>query len=111
MISTAVVTTDRPARYLTQLARHAAAMSGGHGSHPALPMQVEQSADRVVFRFVQRGLCVLEADETTLTIRVEAAEEAALRRIQDIVAADLGRFGRREQLSLTWRADPAGPVP
>lgn len=106
MISTAVVETERPARYLTQLCRHAAAMSGGHGPHAAIDVHVEQSDDRAVLQFVHWGHCVLEADERTLTVRVEAADELGLRRIQEIVAADLARFGRRDQLTLTWQGEP-----
>jgi hypothetical protein len=127
MISSATIETDRPARYLTQLCRHAAAMSGGphapmsdgshaanaggHGPHAAAQVQVEQSDNRAVLRFVHWGQCVIEAGRTTLTLRVEAVDEPALRRIQDIVAADLTRFGRRDQLALTWRAGSADPFP
>ncbi len=106
MISTAIVETERPVRYLAQLARHATAMSGGHGPHAALEVGVEQSDERAVLRFVHLGQCVIEAGERTLSLRVEAAEESALRRIQDIVAADLTRFGRRDHVTVTWENAP-----
>jgi hypothetical protein len=106
MISTAVVETERPERYLTQLCRHAQAMSGGHGPHAAMDVQIEQSDNRAVLRFVHWGHCVLEAGERALTVRVEAADVEGLRRIQEIVAADLARFGRREALALTWQGEP-----
>jgi hypothetical protein len=49
------------------------------------------------------GRCVLDADPTTLTVRVEADGEENLRGVQDLIAADLERFGRREQLTVAWR--------
>jgi hypothetical protein len=50
------------------------------------------------------GRCVLDADATTLSVRVEAADEENLRRVQDLIAADLERFGKRDQLTVTWRS-------
>ena len=49
-------------------------------------------------------MSVLDADATTLGVRVEAADEENLRKVQDLVAADLERFGRRDQVTVTWRS-------
>ncbi len=38
-----------------------------------------------------------------LTIRAEAADEESLRRIQGLLTARLQKFGRREQLTVSWR--------
>ncbi|MFL6124890.1 DUF2218 domain-containing protein [Actinophytocola sp.] len=49
------------------------------------------------------GRCVLDAGPTTLTVRVEAADEENLHRVQAIIAADLERFGRPEGVTVVWR--------
>ncbi|MFI7679451.1 DUF2218 domain-containing protein [Actinophytocola sp. NPDC049390] len=59
------------------------------------------------------GRCVLEADQDGLTVRIEAGTEEHLRGVQDIITADLERFGHRENLTVTWsppavHADEAG---
>jgi SAM-dependent methyltransferase len=102
----AVLRTDRPTRYLTQLFRHAAAMSGGHGhraeAHADVRVRAELSGTRGVLTFEPWGRCVAEATATTLLLRAEAGDEEGLRRIQEVVAADLVRFGHREGLKVTW---------
>jgi hypothetical protein len=62
------------------------------------------------------GLCTLRADLGVLTLRVEAADEEGLRRLQDRVAELLERFGRRDHLTVTWiplhgAADPRPSQP
>jgi hypothetical protein len=48
-----------------------------------------------------------------LNLRAQAAGEETLQRIQDIVTADLGRFGKRDHLAVTWqrsaRTTPRSP--
>jgi len=36
-------------------------------------------------------------------LRVEAADEDNLRRLQDLIASRLERFGRRDRLTVTWQ--------
>lgn len=114
------ITTDRASRYLTQLCRHATAMasSKGHrfrphagGDTPAreLHLTAESSATTGVIEFAPWGRCTLQAETTALLVRVEATDEEKLRRIQDIVTNDLQRFGRRENLTVTWHR-PATPA-
>ena len=50
----------------------------------------------------RRDTC-LDADPTRLTVRVEADNEENLRRVQDIVTADLERFGRRDGVTVVWQ--------
>jgi hypothetical protein len=106
------IATDRAARYLEQLCRHAAAMDrlGGHPrgphaggeEHPDVTVDARWSGTRGVIAFAPYGSCTLEAGESELVVRVEAADEDALARIRRIVAADLDRFGRRDGLAVSW---------
>lgn len=106
------IATDRAARYLAQLCRHAAAVTRS-GAHPGGPhaggedradatVDAQWSDTRGVIAFAPYGSCTLEAGESELLVRVEAADEAALARIRRIVAADLDRFGRRDGLAVSW---------
>ena len=49
------------------------------------------------------GLCVLDAGAEALTLRVEAADEALLSRIEEVVARHLERFMFRESPQIAWR--------
>jgi hypothetical protein len=44
----------------------------------------------------------MQASPDRLTLQVEAADEEHLQRVQEIIAADIERFGRRDQLKVTW---------
>jgi hypothetical protein len=116
----AQIETGRPSRYLVQLCQHAAAMGSAphghrahHGDGPPTRVQAEWSGTLGVIRFDPWGQCTVEATATTLTLRIEAAGENELRQIRDLITSDLTRFGRRDQLSVTWQhgeapgADPA----
>jgi hypothetical protein len=43
------------------------------------------------------GRCTMQA------VRVEAANEEGLQRVQGLIARDLERFGRREHLQMNWQ--------
>ena len=111
--SEARIATDRPQRYLAQLCKHAAGMaSGGHGArmhladHQAVAdvdVDAEWSDTRGVVTFSPWGSCTLTADETILTLRIQARDAEALRRIEGILTRDLDRFGRRDGLEVSWR--------
>ena len=49
----------------------------------------------------------MRASPGLLAVRAEAADEQSLRRIQDLLTARLQKFGRREQLTVTWRRPEA----
>jgi hypothetical protein len=112
----ATVATDRPSRYLIQLARHASQMgrSTGHrprahgaGDTPPEVRHAEWSDTDGIIEFGW-GRCTLKAAQNMLTLRAEAEDEDGLRRIQDGIAARLERIGRRDQLKVTWQqAAPA----
>ena len=67
-----------------------------------MPTDVEWSETQGTIRFGE-GTITLQASPGTLILRAEAAGEENLRRIQDIVTADLGRFGKRDHLAVTWQ--------
>jgi hypothetical protein len=105
--------TDRPSRYLNQLCQHANDMVGQRGhtrparqrgtaGHGAEMRDTEWTDSHGIIR-MSWGECTLRATPGTLTLRAEAADEENLRRIQDLVASRLERFGRRDQLTVTWQ--------
>jgi hypothetical protein len=112
-VAEAHLVTPRAGRFLVQLCRHAEAMSGkaGHlhgGDGRARPdvLAVECAENEGKIRFGW-GACTLRSTSDTLTVRVEAGEVAQLARIQDILTADLERFGRRDGLKVTWQGSSA----
>jgi hypothetical protein len=110
-IAEASVPTDRSSRYLVQLCRHADQMRRmRHGGGPRVD-HVEYSETVGVIRFTD-GVVTLQASTDTLTLRIEAADEDGVRRLQDGIANRLRTIGRRDGLTLFWHqaegaADPA----
>ncbi len=111
------VETTRASRYLVQFCKHADAMSGhrGHGMHLGealarrdVRVHADWSDTRGVVTFSPWGQCTITAAEASLTFRVEANDEENLQQIQDIITRDLGRFARRDGLTVTWQ--PAAPA-
>lgn len=111
------INTDRASRYLGQLCQHASRIKnmGGLPGHrrlahvpgdaqprPEVPTHVEWSDTQGTIGFGE-GTITLQAGPGTLILRAEAVGEENLRRIQDIVTADLGRFGKRDHLAVTWQ--------
>ena len=107
----AQVETERPGRYLVQLCRHASQM-GQHlrqrprthdgGDAPPEVQHVEWSDTYGIVR-LSWGQWTMQTTPDTLTLRAEANDEENLRRIQDLVAARLEIFGRREHLKVNWQ--------
>ena len=107
----AQVETERPGRYLVQLCRHASQM-GQHlrqrprthdgGDAPPEVQHVEWSDTYGIVR-LSWGQWTMQTTPDTLTLRAEATDEENLRRIQDLVAARLEIFGRREHLKVNWQ--------
>lgn len=88
------VSTAKPRRYLGQLCKHF------EHKLPATYAEHYESG-RIEFSV---GVCELEADDAqgVLTMRLHAAHEADLARLEDVVARHLVRFAFRETLDLTW---------
>jgi uncharacterized protein len=88
--SEARVPTAMPGRYLAQLCKHF-----GH----KLPVTLDGDRGRIEF---SGGVCALEARDETLVMRVTAGDEAALARLEDVVARHLLRFAFRETPEIRW---------
>lgn len=110
-IAEAHVRTERSSRYLTQLCKHASQM-GGHTRHgprlhangeaPPRIQHAEWSDTRGTID-VGWGRCTLQAGPDTLTLRVEAADQDSLQRIQQLITGRLQKIGRRDALQVTWQ--------
>ncbi|HYS35550.1 MAG TPA: DUF2218 domain-containing protein [Pseudonocardiaceae bacterium] len=107
------VDTERPSRYLVQFCKHAAAMgaAGGHGPRVHLRgmltrrdvrVRAEWSDTQGTVTFDPWGTCTMHADTNTLALRIDAPDEENLQRIQDVIAKDFDRFGRRDRLTVHW---------
>lgn len=116
LVSEAHLPTDRAGRYLVQLCRHAQQLHRlrhrpqAHNPGLALPHQqvqvnqvdVELSGSDGAIR-LPWGQCTMHASTDTLLLRVEAETEENLQRVQDIVARNIERFGRRDKLKVAWQ--------
>jgi len=103
------IATDRPSRYLVQLCQHAGHMRGprahrpaGHRGGDGDVRHAEWSDSYGIIR-TSWGECTLRPASGALMLRVEAADEDNLRRLQDLIASRLERFGRRDRLTVTWQ--------
>jgi hypothetical protein len=118
------IKTERPSRYLAQLCRHVSNIyntgrdmrhrrrshAGGEGpGRPGLPVHVEWSETRGTVTF-GGGTITMQASPGVLTVRAEAADRDILRQIQDLITGLLGRFGRRDQLTVHWQRPGAHTV-
>ncbi|KQY93298.1 hypothetical protein ASD21_11065 [Caulobacter sp. Root1455] len=100
MQSHARLTTDKAARYMTQLAKH-----WGH--------RFEVSYDDISALIpLPLGTCSMMADLEGLDVTIEAADLEGLARLEDVVADHLLRFAFREPVKcLAWtRAWEAGRI-
>lgn len=98
LIAEARVATERSSRYLVQLCRHIDLVAQ---RHPQMQAHVEWSDDRGVISF-GGARCSLAADQSALTLRAEAPDEASLHQLEQRVADRLEQIGRRDQLTVTW---------
>jgi hypothetical protein len=98
LIAEARVATERSSRYLVQLCQHVDKVGK---AHPQMRARAEWSDDRGVVSF-DWGRCTMRALPGVLTLRAEAPDEDALRRVEYPIAARLERIGRREHLTVTW---------
>jgi hypothetical protein len=90
--SEARVSTERPDRYGSQLVKH-------------FSNKIEASwadgAGNITFGM---GTASLHAGEGILRMRVNAADEEALTRMQEVVGSHLVRFGQRDELVVEWQS-------
>jgi 3-oxoadipate enol-lactonase/4-carboxymuconolactone decarboxylase len=94
LTSRADVATSAAERYAKQLASHLGRKAR------VVP---EAAGDRI---HIGTGSCLLVPGAATLELRAEAPDEAALDRVEDVVARHLVRFGRRNELVVAWERPP-----
>jgi uncharacterized protein len=88
--STAAVATDKPVAYMRQLCKHF-----GH----KVDASFGEDSGYIQFEF---GRCELHASNGTLTLAVSAPDQESHERMERVVGSHLERFGRRDELSVTW---------
>jgi len=89
--SRADVTTDKPVAYMRQLCKHF-----GH----KVDASFGDDSGHIQFEF---GRCDLQANGGTLTLDVSAADAESHERMERVIGSHLERFGRRDNLSVTWQ--------
>ena len=120
LIVEARIETEQSSRYLVRLCTHASSMGRAQGHGPRVHLSEALSRGEVDVRaqwsdthgtvtFSPWGRCEIAATPTALLLRVEAADEDYLRRIQDIVTRDLDRFSGSEQVAIDWRRTAVAP--
>ena len=120
LVVEARIGTEQASRYVVRLCTHAASMgrTRGHGirvhsnealSRGEVEVQAQWSDTDGTITFSPWGRCELEATSTALVLRIEAADQEDLRRIQDILTRDLDRFTGSEKLAVDWRLTDATP--
>jgi uncharacterized protein len=93
------VPTASASRYLQQLCKH--------WSHK---LPVEFTAEKGHVAFSADRAASFEVEPGVLVLRVEASDEAALRRTEGVVINHLRRFAFREDLGeIVWQPIPSNP--
>jgi hypothetical protein len=121
----AEVPTDRASRYLVQLCKHFSNKGRHLGHRPRLhgpgdaPPVTEAEAARMQVEWTDRdgyvdfgfGLVTLQAIPTALILRAQAPDQMGLQRVVDVVDAHLGRYSRRDPLTVRWQREQSPEVP
>ena len=92
--SQAHIESERASIYLQQLCKHFA---------HRLPVEFTPERGQIVFSV---GTCRLEAESGVLTLHAEAADDAQLAQLQDVVVRHLVRFAFRDPPIIEWIARP-----
>ena len=88
--SSADVATDKPVAYMRQLCKHF-----GH----KVDASFGENSGYIQFEF---GRCELHASDGTLRLEVTAPDAESHERMERVIGSHLERFGRRDELSVTW---------
>jgi catechol 2,3-dioxygenase len=88
--SRAVVATTKPSPYLLQLAKH---------FRHKLDVRFDEHSAVIPFAF---GTAEVAAEADALIIAAHAHTPADLARVQQVVGSHLERFGRRDELAVSW---------
>ena len=93
--SQAVIATASASTYLQQLCKH--------WSHK---FAVEFTPDHGVIPFDETRRCIVDASAEELALRIEAADDATVERMQGVLIDHLKRFAFREELGdVKWERD------
>jgi hypothetical protein len=90
LTSRAAVATEKPVPYMRQLCKHF-----GHKVDAAF----DDDSGYINF---EAGRCDLRAGDGELHLTVTADSEENRERLRNVVGSHLERFGRRDELSVTW---------
>ncbi|HET6865709.1 MAG TPA: DUF2218 domain-containing protein [Solirubrobacteraceae bacterium] len=88
--SHAEVATDKPVAYMRQLCKHF-----GH----KVDASFGEDSGYIQFEF---GCCELRTAEHALNLEVSATDAESHERMERVIGSHLERFGRRDELSVTW---------
>lgn len=94
LTSEARVATATPRRYLAQMCKH---------FEHKLPVRLAEDDGGIEF---PGGTCTLHAEPEILVMHVTADDEAALARLEDVVARHLERFAFRDKPEIEWVRGP-----
>jgi hypothetical protein len=84
------VATGKPVAYMRQLCKHF-----GH----KVDASFGEDSGYIQFEF---GRCDLQASDGTLVLDVSAPDAESHERMERVIGSHLERFGRRDELSVTW---------
>ena len=102
LTSTARVAAERPTLYLRQLCEHFADERQRH-SGQEFEVTFQDQEGCIDFAPVVSGRCHLDATKGgVLVVVASGTDQAALERVQRIVAKHLERFGRSDALTVEW---------
>jgi hypothetical protein len=90
--SDAAVPTDRPQRWIKQLA-----------SHLGRKAEVREDPDGAVVLVLAGGTCRMSGDDALLRLAAGAPDEEALARVEHVVGSHLERFASTEGLTVDWQ--------
>ena len=93
--SNAVVATDRPERWITQLA-----------SHLGRKAEVREEPDGAVVLVLGESSCRMSGGDAALRLAAAAPDDEALTRVERVVGGHLERFAAGEGLTVTWQRTP-----
>ena len=93
--SNAAVPTDRPERWIKQLA-----------SHLGRKAEVRDEPDGAVVLVLGGGSCRMRGRDAALHLAAAAPDDEALARVEHVVGSHLERFAAAEGLSVAWQRTP-----
>ena len=115
------VQTERAPRYLVQLCQHVTRIyakgpvmrhqrhrqrHGDAPQRPEMPPLVECSETQGTISF-GLGTITMQASQGALLLHAEAADSERLQQMQEMLTANLKRFGRRDHIAVDWKRPEA----